>query len=158
CALYVAGGFLPAHLEGREGALSRLDFLAVQELFLTETAEAADVIFPAASFAETDGTFTNSDGLVQRVRQSLPPVHQSKPDWALTSQLASALGVDLGFQMSSSTIFHDIARNVAPYEGLRYPLLKDETQPAQAKHALAGRRDVSAQLGELRRALDSINE
>src|SRR5438270_11034450 len=55
-ALYVAGGFLPAHLEGREGALSRLDFLAVQELFLTETAEAADVIFPAASFAETDGT------------------------------------------------------------------------------------------------------
>src|ERR671920_2573221 len=48
-ALYVAGGFLPAHLEGREGALSRLDLLVVQELFLTETALAADVIFPAAS-------------------------------------------------------------------------------------------------------------
>jgi len=157
-ALYVAGGFLPAHLEGREGALSRLDFLAVQELFLTETAEAADVIFPAASFAETDGTFTNSDGLVQRVRQSIPPVHQSKPDWAITSQLASALGTDLGFQMSSSNIFLDIAHGVPAYEGLRYPLLKDESKPVQVKHALAGRRDVTAQLAELRRALESLDE
>jgi NADH-quinone oxidoreductase subunit G len=157
-AMYVAGSFLPAHLEGQEDALSRLDFLAVQELFLTETAAAADVVFPAASFAETDGTFTNSGGLVQRVRQAIPPVHQSKPDWAITSQLAAALGVDLGFQMSSSTIFLDIARSVGPYEGLRYPSLKDESNPAQAKHALAGRRDMSAQLGELRRALGSTGE
>jgi NADH-quinone oxidoreductase subunit G len=156
-AMYVAGSFLPAHLSGREDALSRLDFLAVQELFLTETAQAADVVFPAASFAETDGTYTNSGGLVQRVRQSIPPVHQSKPDWAITSQMAAALGTDLGFQMSSSTIFLDLARSVAPYEGLRYPLLKDESKPAQAKYALAGRRDVSAQLGELRRALESMD-
>ena len=157
-AMYVAGSFLPAHLEGQEDALSRLDFLAVQELFLTETAVAADVVFPAASFAETDGTFTNSGGLVQRVRQAIPPVHQSKPDWAITSQLASALGVDLGFQMSSSMIFLDIARSVGPYEGLRYPALKDESNPAQARHAIAGRRDVTAQIGELRRALDSMQE
>src|SRR5205823_3691614 len=114
-AMYVAGSFLPAHLEGRDDALSRLDLLVVQELFLTETAKAADVVFPAASFAETDGTYTNSGGLVQRVRQAIPPVHQSKPDWAITSQLASALGVELGFQMSSSTIFLDIARNVPAY-------------------------------------------
>src|SRR5205085_801071 len=51
-AMYVAGSFLPAHLEGQEDALTRLDFLAVQELFLTETARAGDVVFPAASFAE----------------------------------------------------------------------------------------------------------
>jgi NADH-quinone oxidoreductase subunit G len=157
-AMYVAGSILPAHLEGHGGALARLDFLAVQELFLTETAEAADVVFPAASFAETDGTFTNSGGLVQRVRQAIPPVHQSKPDWAITSQLAAALGVDLGFQMSSSSIFLDIARGVPAYEGLRYPLLKDESKPVQVKHALAGRRDVSAQLGELRRSLEALDE
>jgi NADH-quinone oxidoreductase subunit G len=157
-AMYVAGGFLPAHLEGREDALTRLDFLAVQELFLTGAAEAADVVFPAASFAETDGTFTNSGGLVQRVRQSIPPVNNSRPDWAITSQLASALGVDLGFQMSSSTIFLDIARSIPAYEGLRYPLLKDESKPVQARHALAGRRDVTAQTGELRRALESLDE
>ncbi|HEX7955583.1 MAG TPA: molybdopterin-dependent oxidoreductase, partial [Pyrinomonadaceae bacterium] len=135
-AMYVAGGFLPAHLEGREDALARLDLLVVQELFLTETALAADVIFPAASFAEVDGTFTNNGGLVQRVRQSISPVHQSKPDWAITSQLAAALGHDLGFQMSSSNIFLEIARSVGPYEGLRYPLLKDESKPVQVRHAL----------------------
>jgi predicted molibdopterin-dependent oxidoreductase YjgC len=157
-AMYVAGSFLPAHLEGREDALARLDFLVVQELFLTDTAKHADVIFPAASFAETDGTFTSSGGLVQRVRQSISPVHQSKPDWAITSQLASALGTDLGFQMSSSTIFLDIARNVPAYEGLRYPLLKDESKPVQVKHAVAGRRDVSAQLGELRQAVAALDE
>src|SRR5256714_1774737 len=157
-AMYVAGSFLPAHLEGREDALSRLDLLVVQELFLTETAEAADVVFPAASFAETDGTFTNSGGLVQRVRQAIPPVHQSKPDWAITSQLAAALGVELGFQMSSSTIFLDIARSVHAYEGLRYPLLKDETEPVQARHALAVRRDATAPLGELRRSGETPDE
>jgi NADH-quinone oxidoreductase subunit G len=157
-AMYVAGGFLPAHLEGREDALSRLDFLVVQELFLTETALAADVIFPAASFAETDGTYTNSGGLVQRVRQSIPPVHQSKPDWAITSLLAQAMGTDFNFQMSSSTIFLDIARNVAAYEGLRYPLLKDESKPVQVKHAPATGRDSSAALGRLREAVSTLEE
>jgi NADH-quinone oxidoreductase subunit G len=157
-AMYVAGGFLPAHLEGRADALSRLDFLVVQELFLTETALAADVIFPAASFAEVDGTFTNSGGLVQRVRQSISPAHQSKPDWAITSQLAAAMGVDLDFQMSSSNIFLEIARNVPAYEGLRYPLLKDETSPRQVKHALAGRGDSAALVGGLRQSVESLEE
>jgi NADH-quinone oxidoreductase subunit G len=157
-AMYVAGGFLPAHLEGRADAFSRLDFLVVQELFLTETALAADVIFPAASFAEVDGTFTNSGGLVQRVRQSIPPAHQSKPDWAITSQLAAALGRDLGFQMSSSNIFLEIAREIPVYEGLRYPLLKDETKPVQVKHALAGRGDATALIGSLRDAVGSLDE
>jgi NADH-quinone oxidoreductase subunit G len=157
-AMYVAGSFLPSHLEGREEALARLDFLVVQEMFLTETTEAADVVLPAASFAEVDGTYTNNGGLVQRVRQSIPPVHQARPDWAITSQLATALGTDLGFQMSSSTIFLDIARNVGPYEGLRYPLLKDESRPVQARHQLAGAGDASAQLEALRRSVSALPE
>jgi NADH-quinone oxidoreductase subunit G len=157
-ALYVAGGFLPAHLEGREEALTKLDLLVVQELFLTETALAADVIFPAASFAEVDGTFTNNGGLVQRVRQSISPVHQSKPDWAITSQLASALGHDLGFQMSSSNIFLEIARSVAPYEGLRYPLLKDESKPVQVKHALASGPAGASHIDSLRDAVSELEE
>ncbi len=155
-ALYVAGSFLPAHLEGNEGALSKLDLLIVQELFLTETAAAADVVFPAASFAEVDGTFTNNGGLVQRVRQSISPVHQSKPDWAITSQLAAALGRDLGFQMSSSNIFLEIARNVGPYEGLRYPLLKDESNPVQAKHPVAAGGDGASLVGSLREAVNAL--
>jgi NADH-quinone oxidoreductase subunit G len=157
-ALYVAGSFLPAHLEGREDAFGRLDLLIVQELFLTETAAAADVVFPAASFAEVDGTFTNNGGLVQRVRQSISPVHQSKPDWAITSQLAAALGQDLGFQMSSSNIFLEIARNVGAYQGLRYPLLKDESNPVQVKHAQAAGGDGASLIGALREAVSTLEE
>jgi len=68
----------------------------VQELFETETTEFADVVLPAASFAEVDGTYTNNDGFVQRVRQSIPPVHLSRADWVITSQLAGEMGADLG--------------------------------------------------------------
>ncbi|HEV2704516.1 MAG TPA: molybdopterin-dependent oxidoreductase, partial [Pyrinomonadaceae bacterium] len=155
-ALYVAGSFLPEHFAGREGALSKLDFLVVQELFPTATTEHADVVFPAASFAEVDGTFTNNDGLVQRVRQSIPPVHQAKADWIITSMLADALGVDFGFQMSSSAVFREIAERVPAYAGLRYPLLKDESQPVQAKYELKGGGDGGrAQLGAL---IESVRE
>src|SRR5437868_2910668 len=142
-ALYIAGSLLPAHLRGREEAIRQLDLIVVQELFETETTAFADVVFPAASFAETDGTFTNNAGQVQRVRQSIPPVHQARPDWMITAALASALNEDFGFQLSASAVFREITERVPAYEGLRYPLLKDESRPAQAKHALAGQRDVT---------------
>jgi len=157
-ALYVAGSFLPAHLEGRADALAKFDFLVVQELFHTATTEHADVVLPAASFAEVDGTYTNNDGLVQRVRQSVPPVHQSKPDWGITSQIADAMGVAFNFQMSASAVFREIAERVGPYEGLRYPLLKDESEPVQAKHALAGRRDLSGEMEALRASVREMTE
>jgi NADH-quinone oxidoreductase subunit G len=111
-ALYVAGSFLPEHLRGREEALAKLDFLVVQELFETDTTAFADVVLPAASFAEIDGTFTNNDGLVQRVRQSIPPVNQAKPDWMITAALAAELGKDFGFQMSASAVFREIAERL----------------------------------------------
>ena len=156
-ALYVGGSFLPAHLSSRPDALSKLDFLVVQELFETETTRHADVVLPAASFAEVDGTYTNNGGLVQRVRQSIPPVHQSRPDWMITDLIAREMGVDFGFEMSASRVFLDLARNVAPYEGLRYPALKDETRPVQAKHA-AGPKDVPGQLLTLARRVESLLE
>ncbi|HEV2762392.1 MAG TPA: molybdopterin-dependent oxidoreductase, partial [Pyrinomonadaceae bacterium] len=157
-ALYVAGSFLPAHLAGREQALSKLDLLVVQELFHTETTEQADVVLPAASFAEVDGTFTNNNGYVQRVRASIPPVHQSKPDWLITSQLADALGVRFDFQMDVKNIFRELAASVPAYEGLRYPLLKDETKPVQAKHALNGAGGGNNVTEELRRAVAGLDE
>ena len=98
------------------------------------------MVLPAASFAEADGTYTNNDGYVQRIRQSIPPVHQSRQDWMITALLAKAMGHDFGFQMSASAVFNEIAANVPAYSGLRYPLLKDETKPA-AKYGLAERRD-----------------
>ncbi len=157
-AMYVAGSFLPSHLNGREEALSKLDFLVVQELFETETTRFADVVFPAASWAESDGTFTNNDGLVQRVRQSIPPVHQSKQDWVITSQLAQELGVDFGFQMSASAVFKEIGERIPAYEGLRYPLLKDETKPVQARYAVAEQRDLAKELESIRVRVEGFGE
>jgi len=136
-AVYMAGSFPLEQLRNREEALGKLDFLVVQELFETETTAFADVVLPAASFAEIDGTFTNNDGFVQRVRQSIPPVNQAKADWMITAQLATELEMDFGFNLSASAVFREIADHVPAYAGLRYPVLKDESNPVQAKYALA---------------------
>jgi NADH-quinone oxidoreductase subunit G len=157
-ALYIAGSFLPEHTRGHEDALSKLDFLVVQELFETETTHYADVVLPAASFAETDGTFTNNDGFVQRVRQSIPPVHQAKQDWIITTQIAKALEVDFGFQMSASNVFKEIAAQIPAYNGLRYPLLKDETKPVQVKHQVVERRDLAKVADGLRLGVEGMSE
>ena len=157
-ALYIAGSFLPEHLRGREETLGKLDFLVVQELFETETTAFADVVLPAASFAEIDGTFTNNDGFVQRVRQSIPPVHQSKADWMIMDQLARELGVDFGFQMSAGAVFREIADRIPAYADLRYPLLRDETKPIQVKHAIAPQRDLAKELEAIRRTVEEMDE
>ncbi|HSE32507.1 MAG TPA: molybdopterin-dependent oxidoreductase [Pyrinomonadaceae bacterium] len=155
-AMYLAGGFLPEQMNGREANLTRLDFLVVQELFETVATKAADVVLPAASFAEIDGTFTNNDGFVQRVRQSIPPVHQSKPDWLITAQLAVELGVEFGFGMSSTGVFRELAEKVPAFQGMRYPLLKDETKPVQVKHA-AQRSEITAAINSLRDRLEQMS-
>jgi len=157
-AMYVAGSFLPEHLRGREEALGKLDFLVVQELFETDTTAFADVVLPAASFAEVDGTFTNNDGFVQRVRQSIPPVHQAKADWMITAQLAAELGMDFGFAMSASAVFNEIAERIQGYAGLRYPVLKDESSPLQAKYKIADQRDLAPELNMLRDAVQALPE
>ncbi|MFN2493275.1 MAG: molybdopterin-dependent oxidoreductase [Pyrinomonadaceae bacterium] len=155
-ALYVAGSFLTQHLRGREEALGKLDFLVVQELFESDTTAFADVVLPAASFAEVDGTFTNNDGFVQRVRQSIPPVNQSKPDWMITAQLAAELGQDFGFQMSASAVFREIADRIPAYAGLRYPVLKDESNPLQAKYKIAEQGDLAAELISIRQNVQKL--
>src|SRR6185295_10305358 len=155
-AMYVAGSFLPDHLRGREEALAKLDFLIVQELFETDTTAFADVVLPAASFAEVDGTFTNNDGLVQRVRQSIPPVNQAKPDWMITAELATRLGKDFGFQMSVSAVFREIAERISAYSGLRYPVLKDESNPVQARYNIVEPRDLSPALSELQQTVTAL--
>ncbi|HUF05241.1 MAG TPA: molybdopterin-dependent oxidoreductase [Aridibacter sp.] len=130
--------------------LASKSFVTVQELFLTDTAAAADVVFPAASFAESDGTYTNNDGFVQRVRRAIDPVHQAKPDWMITSLLALELGVEFGFSFSATAVFRSIAESHEEYEGLRYPDLKNETRPVQVKHRIASGVDVSGAIAVLR--------
>ena len=155
-AMYVAGGFLPEHLAGREDALSKLDFLVVQELFENETTAAADVVLPAASYAEVDGTFTNNSSQVQRVRQSIPPLHQSKADWMIVAQLAKELGLDWGYELSASAVFREIGEQIPAYSGMRYPLLKDESKPVQAKHAPVQDVDFREAVASLRNRVDAF--
>lgn len=157
-AIYVAGNFLSEQLRGRKDSLSRLDFLVVQELFETEITAFADVVLPAASFAEVDGTFTNNDGFVQRVRQSIPPVHQAKPDWMITDELARELGVEYGFAMSASAVFREIGERVPAYAGLRYPALKDEAKPVQVRHAIGERLELKAWIDSVKQAVEKLDE
>jgi NADH-quinone oxidoreductase subunit G len=132
-ALLIGGSLQDASI------LAGKSFVVVQELFETETTDHADVIFPAASFAEVDGTFTNNAGNVQRVRKAIDPIHQSKPDWMITSMIAAEMGVDFGYQVSASAVFRSIAEAVPAYAGLKYPDLKDESNPVQVKHSVAAR-------------------
>ena len=155
-AMYIAGSLLPEHL--LKDGLSRLDLLVVQELFETDTTAFADVVFPAASFAEIDGTFTNNDGFVQRVRKSIEPVNQSKPDWLIVSQLAKELGVDFGFELSASAVFREISDRTPAYADLRYPLLKDESQPVQVKHPIAPKRDLANEIAAIRSAVEGLSD
>ena len=73
-----------------------LDFLVVQDIFMTETAEIADVVLPASSWAEKDGTYTNTDRRVQRVRPVLPLPGEAREDWAIIAELSRRMGRDLG--------------------------------------------------------------
>jgi NADH-quinone oxidoreductase subunit G len=140
CRALLIGGSL--HEENTR-FLQGKDFIVVQELFETETTKYADVVLPAASFAEVDGTYTNNTGFVQRVRKAIEPLHQSKPDWMITFLIAREMGVDFGYNFSASAVFRDIAENVEPYKGLRYPHLRDESNPVQVKHKIWERKGLS---------------
>ncbi len=127
-------------------ALERLDFLVVQDLFMTETAQLADVVLPAASFAEKDGTFTNTERRVQRVRQAVAPPGEARPDWQIVAELAKRVqgakskvqGIDdrvtsdaytLHFgpwdYTSPEDIFRELAALTPSYAGITYARLEE---------------------------------
>lgn len=151
-ALLIAGSLPDA------SKLSGKQFIAVQELFETETTSHADVVLPAASFAEVDGTFTNNNGFVQRVRKAIEPIHQSKPDWMIAMLIARELGHDFGYEFSASSIFRSIADATSAYSGLRYPMLKDESKPVQAAYSVSGKRDLSNEIGRLRERTAAMSD
>jgi len=107
-----------------EDAIKRLEFFVVQDIFLTETAELADVVLPAASFAEKNGTFTNSERRVQRIYKAIEPVGNAKSDWWITCQIAEKLG-GKGFDFSDpGEIIDEIVSLVPSYKGISYDRLE----------------------------------
>lgn len=144
--------------ENLNSLLEGKDFIVVQELFETATTDYADVVLPAASFAEIDGTYTNNTGFVQRVRQAIELTHQSKPDWMITAMIAREMGVDFGYNFSAPTVFKQIADSVPAYAGLRYPALKDESRPVQVKHTISSGKDLSKEIDALKASVEKLAE
>ncbi|HSK26366.1 MAG TPA: molybdopterin-dependent oxidoreductase, partial [Jiangellales bacterium] len=100
-------------------ALSALDFLVVQDIFLTETAEFADVVLPAGSYLEKVGTYTNTDRRVQLGRRVLDPPGQARPDWEVVQDLANRLG--LGWDYGSpSEVFDEMVGLMPSYANLSH--------------------------------------
>jgi formate dehydrogenase alpha subunit len=125
-AMYVVGEnplLSEPDLHHAEKAFGQLDFLIVQDLFMHETAERADVFLPAAAFAEKEGTFTNSERRVQRVRKAIEPPDLARPDWWIAAELAkrvaARLGIAVGRQFDftgAAEIFDEMAR-LTPFLG-----------------------------------------
>ena len=106
--------------------LTSLDFLVVQDMFLTETAKLANVVLPAASFAEKEGTFTNFEGRVNRVRKAIDPVGESLPDWEIVLRLANKMGRPLPFSDLQAAM-GEIEELVPSYEGYADPGKREES-------------------------------
>ncbi len=103
-------------------ALAALEFLVVQDIFLTETAEFADVVLPATSFPEKEGTYTNTDRRVQLGRKALEPPGQARPDWQILCEVATRMGYPMHYS-SPEDIFREIASLTPSYAGLSYERL-----------------------------------
>lgn len=104
-------------------ALRSLEFLVVIDIFPNETTAFAHVILPAASFAEKDGTFTNTERKIQLVRQAFPPPGQAKPDWLILGELAQRLGYPMAYEHPRE-IMEEIARLTPIYGGISYARLE----------------------------------
>ncbi len=102
-------------------ALKRMDFVVVQDIFLSDTAKLADVVLPAASFAEKDGTFTSTERRVQRVRAFKSPPGDARPDWEIVCEVAKAMGWGRAFSYRSpEDVFSEIRSLVPSYAGITY--------------------------------------
>jgi predicted molibdopterin-dependent oxidoreductase YjgC len=122
-------------------SLRNLEFLVVQDIFPTETAAMADVIFPAAAFAEKDGTFTNTERRVQRVRKAVEPPGEAKSDWEIITLLAEEMGCP-SLTKTLKKIMKEIASVTPIYGGIHYDRLDeyglqwpcpDKTHPGTAQ-------------------------
>lgn len=140
-------------------ALKAMDFLVVVELTLSETAKLADVILPAASFAEKEGTFTNCERRVQRVHKAIDPPGDALPDWQILNKLALKLGNECMDWPDTETLFDEMASLTPSYSGMNYTLLEEHQglswpcnadaplgTPIMHQHGFVGMPDKKARL------------
>ena len=106
-------------------ALEKIDFVVVQDIFLSETAQLADVVLPAACFAEKDGTFTNTERRVQRVRKAINLVGKAKPDWEILMLVMNKLGYNKVYK-NPSEIMDEINSVTPSYGGITYDRIDED--------------------------------
>jgi formate dehydrogenase alpha subunit len=108
-----------------EKALKKAELLVVQDIFLTPTAELAHVVLPGTSFAEKDGTFTNTERRVQLLRKAIEPVGESKADWEIIQELSNRFGYEMNYG-SAEDIMKEISTLTPSYGGITYERLQGE--------------------------------
>jgi formate dehydrogenase alpha subunit len=104
-------------------ALKRVEFLVVSDVFMTETAELADVILPGVTIAEKDGTITNTERRVQLIRKAIEPIGNSKPEWQIICELAQKMGYNMSYN-NPGEIMEEIANLTPIYGGMYYNRLE----------------------------------
>ncbi|MEH7309147.1 formate dehydrogenase subunit alpha [Neobacillus drentensis] len=125
-AMFISGedmAWVDADSNHTQAMLAKLDFLVVQEIFLSTTAQFADVILPGAPSLEKDGTFTNTERRVQRLYQALAPLGNSKPDWWILTELAKHMGFDWNYSHPSE-IFAEMASLTPFFSQCNYDVLE----------------------------------
>lgn len=125
-ALYIMGEnpmLSDPNLNHVSEALRQVEFLAVQDIFPNETAEMADVVLPATSFAEKSGTFTSTERRVQMIRPALPPPGEARPDWQIITALANRLGAKWQYE-DESAVFDELAAVTPQYAGISHTRLE----------------------------------
>ena len=127
-ALYIVGEnplVSDPDLNHAEKSLKNLDFLVVQDIFMTETAMLADVVLPAACFAEKEGTFSNTERRVTRVRKAVSAPGQALDDWKIICEVAQRMGYSMKYE-DSVAIMNEIASVTPSYAGIRYDRIEDQ--------------------------------
>jgi formate dehydrogenase alpha subunit len=110
-------------LKHARASLERLDFLVVQDIFLTETAKVAHVVLPSASFAEKEGTFTNTERKVQRIRKAVEPPGEAREDWKILCDLSTQMGYPMKYE-NAQAIMAEIGQVTPSYCGIHYQRLE----------------------------------
>ncbi|MBI9054467.1 MAG: formate dehydrogenase subunit alpha [Bacteroidales bacterium] len=113
-------------LNHTEKALKKMDFVVVQDIFHTETTPYADVILPAASFAEKEGTFVNSDRRVLRVRKAVESPGEAREDWKIIIDIAERMGYDIGNYKSGSEVFDELAKATPILSGISFDRIEHQ--------------------------------
>jgi formate dehydrogenase alpha subunit len=127
-ALYVLGEnplVSDPDLNHAEDSLANLDLLVVQDLFLTETAQKADVVLPGRCFAEKEGTFSNTERRVQRVRKAVEAPGEAWDDWKIIGEIATRMGYPMAYD-NAEAIFEEIRQVTPSYAGITYPRIEME--------------------------------